>query len=113
MIKEKLLELSKKILAEDYQRNMEKLEEILLSAEKCQKAKEKELKRLRGLIGYSCAECAHKAFCKNRETYDESWMLGCRDFRQYFKRTSEDFDRIIGDTRFVLHGYEFVRREAD
>lgn len=72
-----------------------------------------ELEALRGLIGVSCKDCAHKSYCKYKDIYDESWMLGCRYFEQYKKRTSEDFDRIIGDTRFVLHGYEFVRREAD
>ena len=64
--------------------------------------KEKEIERLRGLIGFSCDECNHKSYCKHSEQYDETWMLGCRDFEQYKKRTSEEFDRTIGNVKDIL-----------
>lgn len=61
-----------------------------------------ELEALRGLIGVSCKDCAHKSYCKYKDIYDESWMLGCQNWRQYKYLTSDEISRFIGDVHTVL-----------
>ncbi len=82
----------------------ERLDELLAPAFRMVELKQKELRALRGLIGQSCSNCAHKDYCKNREIYqaNESWVLGCKNWKEYEFRASDEISRSIGDVNKIL-----------
>lgn len=62
----------------------------------------REIKALRGLIVESCSDCAHKSYCKNKDQYDETWMLGCQNWKESRPKRSDELSRYIGDVNSVL-----------
>ena len=64
--------------------------------------KKDEVRRLRGLIGQSCKDCRHWRYCKNTDAYDETWMLGCKNWEESNPKQSDEISRYIGDVNSIL-----------
>jgi hypothetical protein len=91
-----------------FKNNKEQLEllshqiEYLAELQKQLNADKDELIRLRGLIGQTCDDCAHKPYCKHVEEYDTNWMLGCQNWQEAKVLASDDISRYIGKVDKIL-----------